>query len=80
MEQRVAAICALIAFAMCVIVGAFEAKNPFGTTLARALVAMLGSYVVGYLVGMAGERMIGERRAAAEKKSAPVEGTSADGR
>ena len=80
MEQRIGAIAALIAFAMCLAVGAFEARNPFGTVLWRSLVAMFWSYVVGYLVGMAAERMMRERRAALEKKSEHAEGTTADGR
>lgn len=80
MEQRVGAVCALIAFAMCVVIGAFEARNPFASVLTTALKAMAGSYVVGYLVGWAAERMMGERREAAAKKSGHGEGTPTDGR
>lgn len=80
MEQRVGAIAALLAFAMCLSIGAFEAQNPFGTVLWRSLIAMFWSYVVGYLVGMAAERMMRERRAELEKKSEHTEGTPADGR
>lgn len=81
MRHRMAGTCSLIAFAMCLAIGGFEANNPLATVLARALVAMLGSYVVGYCVGLAGERLIGERDAAdAAKKSATVEGSTADGR
>jgi NhaP-type Na+/H+ or K+/H+ antiporter len=80
MENRVAGVCALIAFAMCLGIGAFEARNPFVTTVGRALVAMLGAYVVGYMVGWAAERMFADRDQTLEKKSEPVEQTGADGR
>lgn len=80
MEKRVAAITALIAFAMCLSIGAFEARNSFATTVSRALLAMLGTYVVGYFVGMMAERMMREHSDGLEKKATHGEGTSPDGR
>jgi hypothetical protein len=79
MPNRIAGILALVAFAMCLLVGGFEANNPFATVVWRALVAMFGTYAVGYLIGFAAERMLGEQRAAAEKTLAAKESTT-DGR
>ena len=80
MEKRVAAVVALIAFAMSLAIGTFEANNPFATTVGRALLAMFWAYVVGYLVGWAAERMLAEHVRTLEKKSEPPEGTAADNR
>ena len=79
MPNRIAGILALVAFAMCLLVGGFEANNPFTTVVWRSLIAMFGTYVVGYLIGMAAERMLGEHREAMEK-SPPVKESTMDGR
>ncbi len=63
MPQRLAAILALLAFALCLYVGGFEAGNPFTTVVGRALVAMGGTYVVGLAVGSMGRRAIEENLA-----------------
>lgn len=73
MANRIAGILALVAFAMCLLVGAFEAGNPFTTVVWRSLVAMFGTYVIGYIIGIAAERMLGEQKAAAEKSEAVQE-------
>ena len=60
MAQRLAAILALLAFAVCLYVGGVEAGNPFTTTVGRALVAMGGTYVVGLIAR--GDGTPGDRR------------------
>ena len=79
MPNRIAGILALIAFSMCLLVGAFEANNPFTTVVWRSLIAMFGTYVIGYIIGIAAERMLGEQKAAAEKAVA-VKESATDGR
>ncbi len=61
MPSRFAASLAILAFALCLIIGVVQADNTFLTTISRALVAMVGTLVVGYIVGHAGQRMIDER-------------------
>src|SRR3954465_5947120 len=88
LPRRIAAAMSLIAFAVCLGAG-LEADNPLGTILARSLVAMAGTLVVGLVVGAMAQKMLDEhlasRQAAAgppatgagtpglEKKSAPAE-------
>jgi NhaP-type Na+/H+ or K+/H+ antiporter len=81
MPSRFAASLAILAFAICLVVGAFQADNPFGTTITRALVAMVGTLVVGTVVGWAGQKMIDERIGqikASSDKMAEGEKPSAD--
>lgn len=77
MANRLAGILAVIAFAMCLLVGAFEADNPFTTCVYRSLIAMFWTYVVGYLVGIAAERMVAEHVVGLEKKAEAVAKESA---
>lgn len=70
MVNRIAGILALVAFAMTSLVGVVEARNPFGTVVWRALLAMFGTYVVGYLIGLAAERMLSEHLAEIDKRLA----------
>ena len=65
MPKRLATLVALLAFALCLIVGTFEAGNPFTTTVGRALVAMAATYAVGLVVGTMGRKAIDENLAAA---------------
>jgi len=60
MPTRVAGILALVAFALCLLVGGFEAGNGFGATVALALKAMAATFVVGYAIGWAAQRSVGE--------------------
>lgn len=96
MANRVGGILALIAFAVCLLVGTLEAGNAFSTVVIRALAAMLGLYVIGYLLGVAAEHMMAEHAqtlekeltakrmaaltAAAEKNSAAAQEAETDGR
>lgn len=70
MVNRIAGILALVAFAMTAFIGAVEADNSFATTIGRALLAMLGTYVIGYLVGMAADRMLAENLSKLEERLA----------
>jgi NhaP-type Na+/H+ or K+/H+ antiporter len=59
MATRVAAALALIAFALCLVIG-IGASNSFATTLQRALVAMGGTLVVGLVLGAIAQAMVDE--------------------
>jgi NhaP-type Na+/H+ or K+/H+ antiporter len=67
MPNRIAASLALVAFAMCLLVG-LQADNTFSTTILRALLAMGGTYVIGLVLGMMGGRMLEENLKAEEEK------------
>lgn len=60
MPHRIAAIIALIAFALCLLQG-MAVENTFSTTVLRAMLAMAGTYIIGLIVGLMGERMIQDR-------------------
>ena len=53
MNHKLAASLALLAFAGCLVIGAFSAGNTFVTTVLRALMAMGGMYVLGLVAGAA---------------------------
>ncbi|HZK81033.1 MAG TPA: hypothetical protein VFC46_08205 [Humisphaera sp.] len=67
MIRRVAAIMALIAFAMCLVMG-IVTENDFVTTVSRALKAMFVTLVVGLIVGAMAQRMLDENLSDQEKK------------
>ena len=69
MTKRIAAIASLIAFAVCLIAGGFEANNPFTTTVSRALAAMAATWVVGMIVGAMAQKMLDENLKTHEEKS-----------
>ena len=62
MSRRIAAAMSLIAFAVCLVAG-IEADNPLGTILARSLVAMAGTLVIGLVVGAMAQKMLDEHLA-----------------
>jgi hypothetical protein len=79
MPNRLAAILALIAFAMCLVIGGIQMGNPLASTLWRALLAMFGTYVVGLAVGAVAKRMLDENIAVEKEKlekSAKAQGES----
>jgi NhaP-type Na+/H+ or K+/H+ antiporter len=59
MAQRIAAALALIVFAVCLIVG-LEADNTFGTTVMRAITAMVVTFFIGLALGMMAQKMLDE--------------------
>jgi hypothetical protein len=68
MPQRIASIMALIAFALCLLIGVVQAQNSFGTTVVRALGAMLATFVIGLIVGMMAQKMLDENLRGVEEK------------
>ena len=68
MIHRLAASLALVAFAVCLVVGGLHAGNPFSTTVGRSLVAMAGMYVIGLMIGWIGQRMLDENVKTEEEK------------
>jgi NhaP-type Na+/H+ or K+/H+ antiporter len=60
MPRRMAGVLALIAFAVCLVVGGLQTGNTFTTTVTRALVAMAGTFVIGLVIGGIGQRMLEE--------------------
>jgi uncharacterized membrane protein len=67
MPKRLAAICALLVFALCVVLG-IQANNTFTTTVTRALVAMVCTFAIGLVLGSAAQRMIDENLKNEEEK------------
>jgi hypothetical protein len=63
MPTRLAAILALIAFAVCLFAGGWQADNPFTTTVVRALAAMAVTFLVGLVVGHMAKTMLDENLA-----------------
>jgi tetrahydromethanopterin S-methyltransferase subunit C len=81
MPQRLAGTLAILAFAICLVIGGVVADNPLTTTIARALVAMIATLVVGLIVGYAAQKMIDERMAevkSASDKISEAENTAGD--
>jgi putative Mn2+ efflux pump MntP len=72
MTRTMAAIAALLAFAVCLAAG-IVSDNPLSTTLSRALVAMAGTMVVGLVVGWMAQKMLDEHVAMRKKNSAAPE-------
>ena len=69
MTRRIAATFSMIAFAVCLLIGAFEANNGFATVVQRALVAMMVTLVVGLVVGAMAQKMLDENLKAQETKT-----------
>jgi len=67
MARRIAAICALTVFAVCLLVG-LQADNPFTTTVTRALLAMAVTFVIGLVIGFMAQRMLDENMKTTETK------------
>ncbi len=59
MARRIAAFSALLVFAVALLLG-LQAENTFVTTLGRALLAMAGTFVIGLIIGLMGEKMVQE--------------------
>ena len=68
MPKRIAATLSLIAFSVCLVIGAFQADNGFATTVQRALVAMVVTLVVGLIVGVMAQKMLDENIRTHEEK------------
>ena len=66
MTRRIAAILALIAFAMCLLEG-LRAENSFVTVVVRALLALVATFIVGLILGGMAEYMLKENLAQSKK-------------
>jgi hypothetical protein len=65
-----AAAMSLIVFASCLLIGGLGADNSFGVAVGRALVAMVGTFVVALVIGHMAKRMIEENVAATMNRRA----------
>lgn len=72
MARRIAAVLALVVFAVCVIAG-LGAGNTFETVLTKALVGMAATFGVGLVVGAVAQKMIDENLAAEAGKLAAAD-------
>ena len=68
---------ALLVFALCLLIGGFGAQNSFGTAVGRALVAMIGTYIVALVIGHMAKRMIEENVATTTAIRAQMASTKA---
>ena len=59
MTRRIAASMALVAFAVCILVG-LQAGNTFSTILAKALLALVATFVLGLVIGAMAQKMLDE--------------------
>ena len=73
MAIRIASSMALVVFAVCLVIGGVQAGNTFTTTVARALVAMAGTFAVGMVIGAMAQKMLDENMKVEEKKLAEKE-------
>jgi hypothetical protein len=63
MTRRIAACMALVAFALCILMG-LQAGNPFTTVVSNALVALVVTFVIGLVLGAMAQKMLDENLAA----------------
>lgn len=68
MQQKMAGSMAIIAFAVCLLIGGWQADNTFTTTVCRALAAMAGTFFVGLILGAVAQKMLEENLRTEEKK------------
>jgi hypothetical protein len=66
--KRIAATLSLIAVAVCLVIGAFQAENTFGTVVQRAMAAMFVTLIVGLVVGAMAQKMLDENLKPHEEK------------
>lgn len=67
LPKQLAAAGAGVAFLACLVIG-LQADNPTATVLWRAIVAMGGVFVVGYVVGLLAQRMLDDDARSARTK------------
>lgn len=79
LARRIACVVALVAFALALVSG-LEAGNSFSTTVLRALGALAGTFVLGWIIGMMIERVVDENLSTQEEKlkELPAESTAND--
>ena len=79
MAKRMAGVLSIVVFAFCLLLG-LQAGNPFSTIVARALVGMAGTYVVGLVLGAVAQRMVDENLRDEERKLRSPSGNAAPDR
>jgi hypothetical protein len=80
MPRRIAACLSLLVFATCLVAG-IDAGNTFATTVARALLAMAATFVIGLVLGLMGQRMLDENLSEKEQKLKEIQSpTATEGR
>jgi NhaP-type Na+/H+ or K+/H+ antiporter len=65
--RRLAVALSLVVFAVCVLCG-MQAGNTFAETVIRALKAMLGTLVIGMIIGAMAQKMLDENAAQLKEK------------
>ncbi len=75
MPRRIAASMALVAFAVCILVG-LQAGNTFGTILSKALLALVGTFVLGLVIGLMAQKMLDENVAGPPLQTNPPDSPS----
>lgn len=60
MPPRVGAVLGLVAFAYTLLAGLMQTDNAFTTIVLRAIVAMIGTVIVGYVLGWIAQAMLNE--------------------
>jgi hypothetical protein len=79
MPPRIAAVLGLVAFAYTLLAGLVQTDNAFVTIVLRAIVAMIGTVIVGHIVGWIAQAMLNENVRTAEqnlRKEAEPENSS----
>ncbi len=80
MPRRLAAVSSLVVFSLCLVIGGVQADNPFQTAVARALLAMAGTFVIGLILGMMAQKMLEENLSLPNKASEKQQETIGQGR
>ena len=62
MARRIAASMALVAFAVCILVG-LQAQNTFSGILSNAILALVVTFAVGLVIGTMAQKMLEENLA-----------------
>ena len=73
MALRIAATVSLIVFAICLVIGGIQTNNTFFTTVVRALLALLGTFGLGLIIGWMAQKMLDENLRAHEQKLAQLQ-------
>ena len=62
----------LVAFAVCILVG-LQAGNPFTTVVAKALLALVATFILGLVIGTMAQKMLDENLAAGVTEANPTD-------
>lgn len=68
MATRIATSMSLVVFAICLLIGGVATGNPFTTTVVRALVAMVCTFIIGMVIGAMAQKMLDENMKNEEDK------------